>query len=586
MRRHPAVWCLLALAPLLGRCSLVVSVVEVPACRPASDDCEVLNREMAIAATACDRWVCSPRSLRCERTADADGDGELRVGCGGNDCDDANARRSSRGTEACDGLDNNCDQVVDEGVLARATATTTSVPLGADVDRLSASSVGSLAPGVSWHVTGGQQQGVAVLRSGEAQVGPLGSLRYQMQQGNDTTQPLALSDGCPDGSCGFGDLALDDTATASDWFATAIDVAGCTAGRVRVGLLRTAGAQAGSFQAVGPESRSTSFRGIGACGEGATAPTVARLQEGPALPRALASWVGSPDDRRSCETAAPVQVVGLWMEAAATPIPWVNATHGGAAQTLGMTRGRGRPAVVSWHRADGALGFGWFAAWADAAGGVAVQFVPPMGELPAFSPTLPPMTSRTTPDLDLSIAPGRIEAGSTPSDSVVLATGPQGAEGIALGIAWLDACSTGTGNVWFSRAIYQATARTFNVLPRVQLSAGGMAGGPALAYVNDEFVTGAFARGGATAGDGADGRRGGWLVAWAEGPRVMGRRIAALDGAPLDGAPVVLRDVGSGALRSLALLRNDPTGLRALWFSASGRSLESAPVLCSAQPIR
>jgi hypothetical protein len=113
-----------------------------------------------------------------------------------------------------------------------------------------------------------------------------------------------------------------------------------------------------------------------------------------------------------------------------------------------------------------------------------------------------------------------------------------------------------------------------------------MAGGPALAYVNDEFVTGAFARGGATAGDGADGRRGGWLVAWAEGPRVMGRRIAALDGAPLDGAPVVLRDVGSGALRSLALLRNDPTGLRALWFSASGRSLESAPVLCSAQPIR
>lgn len=585
MRRLPAACWLLALAPLLGRCSLVVSVVDVPACRPSSDDCEVLNREMSIAATACDRWVCSPRSLRCERTADADGDGELRVGCGGNDCDDANARRSSRASEVCDGLDNNCDQVVDEGVLASASMAT-SVSIGADVNRLSASSNEALAQGASWHVTGGAQQGVAVLLSGAATVGPLGSIRYMSQQGTDTTQPLALTDGCPDGACGFGDLALDDTAAGSDWFATAIDTSGCAAGRVRVGLLRTAGAQAGAFLTIGPESRSTSFRGLGACGAGATGPTIARLREGPTLPRALSAWVAAPDDRRSCDAAAPVQVVGLWLEAAATAIPWVNATHGGAPQTIGITRGRGRPAVASWHRSDGALGFGWFAAWADAAGGVSVQFVPPMGELPAFSPGLPPMTPRVTPDLDLSLGTGRIGAGSELSDQVVLAPGPQGTEGISLGVAWLDACATANGNVWFSRVIYQGNTRAFTVLPRVQLSVGGMAGGPSIAYLADEFVTGSFTRGGATAGSGADGRRGGWLVAWAEGARVMGRRIAALDGAPLDGAPVVLRDAGGGAVRSMALMRNDPSGLRAMWFNAGARALESARVLCSAQATR
>jgi len=48
--------------------------------------------------------------------ADADADGFR--GCGG-DCDDTRASVNPNGTEVCNGLDDDCDGSVDEGVTAR-----------------------------------------------------------------------------------------------------------------------------------------------------------------------------------------------------------------------------------------------------------------------------------------------------------------------------------------------------------------------------------------------------------------------------------------------------------------------------------
>ncbi|MDX1408474.1 MAG: MopE-related protein, partial [Saprospiraceae bacterium] len=46
---------------------------------------------------------------------DSDGDGFDDIACGGMDCDDADANNYPGNTEVCDGQDNNCDGVIDEG---------------------------------------------------------------------------------------------------------------------------------------------------------------------------------------------------------------------------------------------------------------------------------------------------------------------------------------------------------------------------------------------------------------------------------------------------------------------------------------
>jgi hypothetical protein len=58
--------------------------------------------------------VCNDVTDRCESSCprpDADGDGSIRMGCGGDDCDDTDARRFPGNVEVCDAenLDEDCD---------------------------------------------------------------------------------------------------------------------------------------------------------------------------------------------------------------------------------------------------------------------------------------------------------------------------------------------------------------------------------------------------------------------------------------------------------------------------------------------
>ena len=50
---------------------------------------------------------------------DADGDGYASSASGGMDCDDGDAATNPLTTEVCDGLDNNCDGLVDDADPAR-----------------------------------------------------------------------------------------------------------------------------------------------------------------------------------------------------------------------------------------------------------------------------------------------------------------------------------------------------------------------------------------------------------------------------------------------------------------------------------
>ena len=77
----------------------------------------------------CTRDACEERTGECSfepLTADADGDGHRRPlpgfrpgepGACGDDCNDASAVASPDGVERCDGLDNDCDGVIDNGAL-------------------------------------------------------------------------------------------------------------------------------------------------------------------------------------------------------------------------------------------------------------------------------------------------------------------------------------------------------------------------------------------------------------------------------------------------------------------------------------
>ncbi len=71
---------------------------------------------------SCHTWQCNTESLHCEQQLrDDDGDGYSPMACaqgGPIDCDDAHADVHPNAMETCDGRDQNCDGIADDGVIA------------------------------------------------------------------------------------------------------------------------------------------------------------------------------------------------------------------------------------------------------------------------------------------------------------------------------------------------------------------------------------------------------------------------------------------------------------------------------------
>lgn len=64
----------------------------------------------------CTSDICSEEAGRCIHTpADRDGDGFGDILCGGTDCDDLDPEINPSAEEVCDGIDNDCDRIIDEG---------------------------------------------------------------------------------------------------------------------------------------------------------------------------------------------------------------------------------------------------------------------------------------------------------------------------------------------------------------------------------------------------------------------------------------------------------------------------------------
>jgi hypothetical protein len=89
-------------------CDPAKGCVKTKACAK-DEDCQDQD-----ACTTSER--CEPSSSICVfKTLDKDGDGHPPIVCGGDDCDDGDAKNFPGNTEACDGRDNDCDKTVDEG---------------------------------------------------------------------------------------------------------------------------------------------------------------------------------------------------------------------------------------------------------------------------------------------------------------------------------------------------------------------------------------------------------------------------------------------------------------------------------------
>ncbi|HEY2734031.1 MAG TPA: putative metal-binding motif-containing protein, partial [Polyangiales bacterium] len=111
-----------ALSLLLTGCTLIdlSSKIEQASCR-FDADCMVLNDGSDPNFNPCQWFACGPAGKCVQGPPDLDRDGYVSSICESDkarqDCDDLDPTRHPNAPELCDDRDNDCDTLVDEGVL-------------------------------------------------------------------------------------------------------------------------------------------------------------------------------------------------------------------------------------------------------------------------------------------------------------------------------------------------------------------------------------------------------------------------------------------------------------------------------------
>lgn len=127
MTRHEFVHALCRLGLVIGSSAVsftcttmgLTDGLEPLSCIGEDGFCDDLN-ELYPTEDACLTWACDDMSGYCATLpTDIDNDGALAPGCSDeghtDDCDDQDGERYPGASEVCDGVDNDCDDVIDEG---------------------------------------------------------------------------------------------------------------------------------------------------------------------------------------------------------------------------------------------------------------------------------------------------------------------------------------------------------------------------------------------------------------------------------------------------------------------------------------
>ncbi|MBK6811847.1 MAG: hypothetical protein IPG81_23750 [Sandaracinaceae bacterium] len=297
-------------------------------------DCTALNAEASLATgDACLTWQLVEGFCRIG-SRDTDGDGAKDPDCAAADevvdCDPEDGTRAPNLAELCDGIDNDCDERVDEDVLSPTSPSDTQVATGIENLALASPSLSARAAALFTSPMGTPQNVVTTARfatSGSGTVAVAGASVTAPARDGTTRGTTALA-------------ALD----SQSYVAALIPAGGC-----RAPVLATLGSESAATDLVFPVGHLAAGLPNAAAETCASAVDPALLRaRSPALgasaTRALTAWVAGAfiDSCGVPADDAPVLVNGASFNAGSR----VLTPSGSAAVTLGDTDDAAAPAVV------------------------------------------------------------------------------------------------------------------------------------------------------------------------------------------------------------------------------------------------
>ncbi|MBN1656281.1 MAG: hypothetical protein JXA30_21105 [Deltaproteobacteria bacterium] len=511
------------------------------------------------------RYQCHPDGYGCVLSPkDTDGDGAIDPICKGQvedetifDCADNDKRREPKERESFDGLDNDCDSIIDEGVIAREYDDERF-----EADELFENEVKAHRVFYASASPGEADIGFATADDDVYQAG----LAVLSEKADKSERSVSIREGGNDQSgymiYNFSELA---TARASadrfDLIAAFINTDGCSQGQLRVGFIKE-----GYEPKIKMPQESNCHQGIEidadtSCSNSGGNPGASRVaiasQHFPnQQTQGLIAWIGDTVERDNCGDMrnVPVQLLGFWL----TDEDIIQVSDNGKPKIVGETRGGGRPAIDVW--SDGVRGY--FVGFSDENGSAVVTFVP----------TLPELNSRVDPAA-ISIGPlFEIEEGER-ADQIALAhtpirdVCPDQEPGIELGVSWQYGCGGVQGGLRFAVLGFAANTRTFCLQhPIIEITTGDASDPrlvPTVVYLKKGFFEPGFERDGLTV---TDINSGGWLVAWVGlhngTSAILARRVAELDGELVDADEVIVlnREISAGEVRYPFLYNSQTEG--------------------------
>lgn len=555
------------LAIALSGCTLVAhDTADLPRCE-ANADCEAVNARFGINADACMRYQCDPLGdAVCVLGArDDDGDGDPAIDCGGTDCDDADARRrgdrAPGDEERCDGVDEDCDLVIDEGAFADgeprvfaadvAPAAISAAPDATGALAVALSSGAGAAASVQVHFVGGGSGPIA----GSVPLAP----EYYTQtefpgSGDPFTSFTRTAPGVcyePPAACNMRDAAIGELDPAAGrWLLAAVSDNGCADGQLRVSWVDRG---TGEALMMGPPARAAPALGVdasrGGCtgslsgaADGASQPSLAVLSAASGGPQALLTYLARPVGSACNAAEAEVRAIGLWVTEGTIggrAVAWVDASNRNEPITLGTSRARARAAVAALDEPPGYL-----VAHAGPSE-IVLTFVPAFetiddaGVDPSCDPDTECDVPHDTPDIEA------VQLGTMPSsgaDEVAIAIGAARGGRRELGLVWQTGCGSATTGASFAMASVEPTGAGSLMAGAVHALGGDRAGAPAITYVPEGLVVEGYERGSGAADADHDG---GWIVAWREEARLFAQRFSELDGEAIDDPITVAAGVSS-----------------------------------------